>query len=53
MRTGEWTYAWPDGTPKARGTFAAGSREGPWSFWNQAGSQVEAGAFLNDLEEGE
>ena len=39
VREGECQRFWPDGTPQASGRYEDGRMCGPWTFWNQDGSE--------------
>jgi antitoxin component YwqK of YwqJK toxin-antitoxin module len=38
-REGPWTFWHPGGSVRARGTFAAGRREGEWEFFDEDGEE--------------
>lgn len=51
-RSGPWTEFWPDGTPKAVGSYLEGKRDGDWQFYARDGRLEQEGGFRMDLWHG-
>lgn len=51
-RIGPWTFYYPTGQVKTKGSYKLGLKDGQWSYYFTDGKVVQTGAYVNDLPTG-
>ncbi len=52
LQEGEWTFWYPNGVCKARGSYAKDERTGLWTHWHEDGSLQMRGEYRDERQQG-